>query len=172
MSRPAGFHHTEETKRRMREAHSREGVSWNDGFTKETHPSIRRQSASLMQHYQEYGHPCRGISWGKHSTKTRTLMSLLRRGQQNPNWKGGATEVIRGVRRSPGYWQWRKAVLARDSRTCQHCGTTKNIHAHHLFPCAQYAEVRYDPENGICLCIKCHCKSHQRKIVPQRRTAI
>ena len=63
-------------------------------------------------------------------------------------------------RNSDSYKQWRKAVYKRDCYVCQNCGTKKDLQAHHIKPWQRYPDLRYEVENGITLCRKCHLKAH------------
>lgn len=75
-------------------------------------------------------------------------------------------EMIRRKRYGRGgiiHYQWRKAVLMRDGRKCVHCGATNNLHAHHVIPWSELSDgdpLRYDAENGITLCKRCHLAVH------------
>ena len=56
---------------------------------------------------------------------------------------------------------WRKIILEKDNFTCQMCGATDNrLNAHHVIPKAackgDLNKLRCDPNNGICLCVRCH----------------
>jgi len=56
---------------------------------------------------------------------------------------------------------WVKSVYTRDNYTCQHCGKTHcQVHAHHIKPAKDFEDLRYDLDNGICLCAECHKKEH------------
>lgn len=94
----------------------------------------------------------------------RVFKSVERKGRRsqqannNPNWKGGLTELVKGIRRSPEYYQWRKAVLTRDNHTCQDCGTTDNVEAHHLRAVIDYPDGIFEADNGLTVCNKCHDK--------------
>lgn len=68
--------------------------------------------------------------------------------------------VSKHDRNSDRYRQWRKAVFVRDKFQCQHCGTTKNLQAHHIKSWMRSEELRYDVTNGITLCRKCHLNAH------------
>jgi len=104
--------------------------------------------------------------WAKHSRKkrhplsngTKQKLSLIRRGSGNGRWKGGITAKIRGIRRSPEYYQWRKAVLARYDSTCQQCGSLEHPQAHHKLCVVDYPDKAVDIDNGTVLCEDCHKK--------------
>jgi hypothetical protein len=173
MSRPVGFKHTEETKRKMREHHAR----WNKGATKDTNPSVRKQSETLTKHWHNHPHPNIGKSGRKLSNETKRKMSMARRGNKNANWRGGLTEVVKGIRRSPEFYQWRKEVLGRDNHICRDCGLKENVNAHHLKSLIDYPELVFEVSNGLTLCEDCH-KRHtawqrlngRRKTKSKRRT--
>lgn len=105
------------------------------------------------------------------------------RGDMHPNWKGGLTPVVMGVRNSFMYRQWRSDVFTRDDFTCQICqarnGNGKKIyleadHYPNLFSEifhnnkiqsleeAYCCEELWDINNGRTLCLGCHQK-HGRK---------
>lgn len=111
----------------------------------------------LSETWKQRGHP-RGMLNQKHSAETKFLMSLSRRGKSNANWKGGLTTIIKGIRRSPEYYQWRKAVLERDNHICRDCQTRENLDAHHIQSIVEYPEGIFDVDNGLTLCKDCHDK--------------
>lgn len=84
--------------------------------------------------------------------------------EKNPNWKGGVSDKNNLIRTSKKYKNWRKKIFKRDDWTCQKCGSRsgKNkaviLHAHHIKPFALYPDLRFNLENGITLCKKCHNK--------------
>ena len=85
------------------------------------------------------------------------MYNSKRFGALNPNWKGGITTEKETAMRSEKYKAWRKSVFERDLYTCQCCGKmTHDIEAHHLDNFAEYPAKRYDIDNGITLCKKCH----------------
>lgn len=95
----------------------------------------------------------------KHSEATKEKMSKARQGENNGNWKNGVTTKIRGIRRSPQYYQWRKKVFERDGYTCQQCGSTQRLNGHHIKPILDYPELIFDTTNGITLCEQCHIQT-------------
>lgn len=88
-------------------------------------------------------------------------------GENSPVWKGGA-EYSRAERATHDYVSWRKSVFAKDQYTCQKCGAKNGmgekivLHAHHILNWADNIECRYDTQNGITLCDKCHIVFHQQ----------
>lgn len=54
----------------------------------------------------------------------------------------------------PEYKKWRTAVRKRDNGICKwpNCNSKKKIHAHHIMRWSDYPSLRYDINNGICLC--------------------
>lgn len=142
---------------------------WNRGLTKEDNASLKRQSESLSKHWKEAGHP-KGLLGKHHSEETKRKMSLARQGSKNANWRGGLTELIKGIRRSPKFYQWRKAVLERDNHICQDCRVTENLDAHHIQSIMDYPEGVFEVDNGLTLCKDCH-KRHTwwQRIRPKKR---
>jgi hypothetical protein len=148
--RPAGFHHTKETKEKL----SLNNRHWNKGLTAQISPSVKQQSESLKNHWKQNQHP-KGMLGKNHSEETKKKMRSSRQGIQNANWKGGITRLLRGIRRSSEYYQWRKEVLNRDRR-CRNCGIDKKLNAHHIKAILEYPELIFDIRNGMTLCEDCH----------------
>ena len=56
---------------------------------------------------------------------------------------------------------WARAVISRDKATCQRCGATDiELHAHHIESFADHPELRWDLNNGLTLCHRCHWLEH------------
>jgi hypothetical protein len=147
MSRPKGFRHTEETKAKMRVHHV--------GMKGKRHTDDSK--SKLSETWKRIGHP-KGMADRHHTEETKLLMSLSRRGKGNANWKGGLTAIIKGIRRSPEYYQWRKAVLERDKYTCRDCQTKEGLDAHHVQSILDYPEGIFNVDNGLTICKSCHNK--------------
>jgi len=62
-------------------------------------------------------------------------------------------------RRTREYRVWRAIVIRRD-KVCQICGSNQGRNAHHLNSASYFPDERFDPENGVCLCSKCHMNFH------------
>ena len=58
---------------------------------------------------------------------------------------------------SRAYRRWRYLVFKRDRFKCQMPDCTgKPIEAHHIVRWADSPKLRYDVNNGITLCVRCH----------------
>ena len=59
---------------------------------------------------------------------------------------------------NPEYKKWRATVRRRDGYICQmpSCSSKKALKVHHILTWAKYPSMRYDPNNGITLCRRCH----------------
>ena len=84
--------------------------------------------------------------------------SIHRIGENNSNWKGGITPQLLSDRSSKKYNEWRDKVYMKDWYTCQCCGSSNGIekNAHHINNFSEHEDIKYDVDNGICLCSNCH----------------
>lgn len=62
-------------------------------------------------------------------------------------------------RNSREYRIWRAIVIRRD-KVCVICSNREGRHAHHIESAAYNVDLRFDPENGACLCSRCHIEYH------------
>jgi|GEM_PF-1143934 len=60
------------------------------------------------------------------------------------------------------YYAWTEAVIARDGLRCARCGETdvSLLQTHHIQDWKDFPDLRYDPDNGIVLCLDCHASKH------------
>lgn len=77
------------------------------------------------------------------------------------NWQGGKS-LQNDRRDSVEYKNWRLKVYERDNYKCVQCGSKEKLNAHHIKSWKNYPNLRYDINNGITLCEKCHIKYHQQ----------
>jgi hypothetical protein len=93
-----------------------------------------------------------------------------RKGELNPNWKGGVTPERQAFYASG---EWKKVcslVWKRDKATCQRCGLYRTdqpdmpFHIHHIRSFA-FADLRAIPSNLVLLCEVCHQFVHSRENV-------
>lgn len=68
-------------------------------------------------------------------------------------------------RKTKQYKEWRLWVFRRDAYTCIHCGKVGgSLEAHHIYPFKKYKSLRYEINNGITLCRKCHLAEHSKAV--------
>lgn len=100
--------------------------------------------------------------------ETRKKMSEAMMGENNPLWKDGKSLARKAERRILmgrfDYKFWRTSVFARDKYTCQRCDIKKHkrLEAHHIKEWIDYPDLRYDIDNGLTLCKKCHILIHKK----------
>lgn len=99
----------------------------------------------------------------KEKIKERSIkFSAKYQGLNIDDWTGFITPQRIRIRQSSEYKQWRSAVFKRDNYICQCCGARNGnghkviLHAHHLECFSDNPELRFDINNGITLCFKCH----------------
>lgn len=54
-------------------------------------------------------------------------------------------------------------VFEECNKSCVFCGTTQNLHYHHIYYRSERKDLIDDPSNGIMLCEKCHRLVHSNK---------
>lgn len=88
------------------------------------------------------------------------MYNSQRLGDKNPNWKGGITNWRKNIYNSKEYKTWSNSVREFWDFTCQMCEKRGkgDIHANHIKTFRDYPELRFDLQNGIALCKKCHTK--------------
>jgi hypothetical protein len=95
------------------------------------------------------------------------IYSSEHKGSLSPVWKGGVKHH-RIERSTYEYREWRKGVFGRDLYTCQCCGYKSGLgvkevlelNAHHIKNWKDNEDLRYNINNGITLCEKCHKDFH------------
>jgi hypothetical protein len=141
--RPKGFHHTLETKNKMKGK-----IPWNKGkkFSIQSRDKMRIAKLKSPVKYWE----------GKRN--------FIISGENHPNWKGGISKINKPERQfimnTLEYKLWRRKVFERDSFTCKNCGEKEkvsgNLQADHIIPWSIDETKRFNIENGQTLCINCH----------------
>lgn len=58
---------------------------------------------------------------------------------------------------------WREAVMARSDGRCEVCGNFAYC-GHHIFTRGSSLATRWDMDNGIALCIRCHYAVHSSNL--------
>lgn len=60
------------------------------------------------------------------------------------------------------YQEWRREVLISREFACEQCGTNKNLQIHHIESWALDDARRFDVDNAMVLCKKCHAEKHPK----------
>ena len=155
MGRLKGYKLTEEAKLKI----SKAMMEWHKthkhprGMLGKHHSQKTRNKMSL--NWEQLGHP-RGMLGKLHSEEVKREMAFTRQGGEHWNWQGGLKELVQGIRSSPQYYQWKKAVLERDNHTCRDCGTTEKLDTHHIQSILNYPQGVFEVNNGLTLCGDCH----------------
>jgi len=90
----------------------------------------------------------------------KDALSENKKGENNYFWKGGINGENDTLRHRREYKEWRTSVYERDDYTCQCCGIRGGkLNAHHINQFSDHPELRYNANNGITLCVKCHDSS-------------
>lgn len=132
-----GYKHSEETKLKMR------GRKMSDESKKKL--SLVKKGKPSSQ---------KGI---KYSEERIARHSEARKGESNPNWRGGVSSENHSIRNSKEYRLWRIAVFERDDYTCIGClRRGGQLNADHIKPFSLYPELRFAIDNGRTLCVPCH----------------
>jgi len=92
----------------------------------------------------------------KHSMETIKRLSDMKKGSNNPAWKGGITPGYLLERRSLRNRLWRESVFGRDNYICQISGEKGNLNANHIKRFVDHLNLRYEINNGITLSKNCH----------------
>ena len=84
-------------------------------------------------------------------------------GQKHYNYNPNLTNKEREDKRDTSQnYKWRLSVYKRDNFKCKKCGVHNNeLRAHHIKNYATNKNIRYDLDNGVTLCDKCHKQFHK-----------
>ncbi len=85
-----------------------------------------------------------------------------RTGSSNPNWRGGGSPERQRLYATSEGREFMRSVRRRDEFRCVECGSTRQLHVHHLRGWAEYPAGRLDPDNAVTLCRGCHIREHTK----------
>jgi hypothetical protein len=74
------------------------------------------------------------------------------------------SETDKHLRQSWEYKKWKAQVNLRDQFVCQDCRQKNSQIAHHLDDWNFHPEKRFEIDNGLTLCRKCHAKRHKKDL--------
>lgn len=175
-----GWHQTKKIKKALRERNKRLGIR-PPSFKGKHHTEDAKRKIGEKSKGNKY---TLGIHLGY---GTRLKMSKARRGENNPNWKGGIGSLNKSLRASLKYRLWREEVFKRDNFTCQKCGARSEkgkvvyLEPHHIksfslileendintLEKADKCKELWNIGNGITYCLECHIKvdKHRKRMV-------
>lgn len=147
-----GKNHSKETREKI----SKAKLGNKDGFKKGNTPWTKNRKLT-KEHKEKIAKSCRGIEFTEEHIKKIS-------GIHNGNWNGGITSKNHKIRYSKKSKSWRKFIFERDDYTCQICNKRGGeLHIHHIKSFKDYPELRFDLNNGITLCKKCHRELHKNR---------
>ncbi len=95
--------------------------------------------------------------------KRRQNISIVCRNEEVKKFDGFKSPENSRIRQSEEGRKWSKEILAKANFTCFICNAVgESLHAHHVKPFSVYKELRFDKDNGKCLCKKCHTEFHSK----------
>lgn len=103
-----------------------------------------------------------GMRGNKHGLGRKFLTSATaerwrteRRGEGNPNWKGGPK-----ARHRLRYREIKAKALERDRYRCVRCRSREQLVIHHVVPETERPDLLHDLKNLETLCRACHARHH------------
>ena len=72
-------------------------------------------------------------------------------------------KIGNGGRESLKGREWKRLVFEKDAYKCQKCFLSDNLNAHHIMNWNDYPELRFEVNNGLTLCLKCHRTLHGKE---------
>ena len=126
------------------------------------------RKCGAAQRVKRYGSPMKGR---KLSAEAKEKMAAAKRGNGGPahwNYRHGRSRYAKDRKWSPEHRAWREQVFARDDFTCHGCGQHGGyLEAHHVKSWAEHPDLRFELENGMTVCVPCHCEidPHRAKFV-------
>jgi len=160
-----------------------EGPHWDRAWLAEQYEGLGRSAADIaadigitpnavLYWLHKHGIPRRDVSearalkhWGAEGSDNPMWN---RRGEMNPNWRGGVTPERQAFYAGNEWAACCSAVWKRDLATCQRCGLVHSetpdmpMHIHHVVSFAD-RKLRADPDNLVLLCETCHRWIHSKK---------
>lgn len=105
-----------------------------------------------------------GVDRRQHPTRrTREKLRQANLGEKRYNWKGGITPSRVRLRNSLEMKLAREECFERDDYTCQSCGKRGGrLNAHHIWPFHRFPDLKFEVNNLVTLCKKCHDDFHKK----------
>lgn len=85
-------------------------------------------------------------------------------GPDHWNWQGGIHVYNERGRKQSKLRSWRTAIYRRDNFTCQVCTQVGGrLNAHHIEAWSKSKNRRFELDNGVTLCQRCHVNLHKQE---------
>lgn len=107
-------------------------------------------STSTLRQGEEPSCGCRQIEWAKSNSGPRHYLWNVEL----------SAEERRRKRNDPQSNHWRESVLGVFGPACVICQSTDRPQAHHIESWKHHKDRRFDTDNGVVLCRKCHDEFH------------
>jgi thymidylate synthase ThyX/5-methylcytosine-specific restriction endonuclease McrA len=102
-----------------------------------------------------------------HTPETRLRFAEQKKGEKNPQWRGGITRSAVTIRR--GVNELRPQIMERDLYRCRLCGSrSKQLEMHHIIPVWARPDLVLVPDNLASVCRTCHLKVNGREMESAR----
>jgi len=163
-----GKFHSEETKRKMSEAHKGRIISeeWRKQLSKankgkrHSEESIKRMSETLKGHgVSEEIRKKIGLSNSialrgrKLSEECKRKLSELNKGENHPQWNGGSSNFPYSFDFNE---KLKGKIKLRDGYVCKNCSSNKDLTIHHI----DYNKLNSNTNNLVTLCRSCNAKAN------------
>ena len=139
---------SEEHKRNLKNTFKKGQIPWNKG----THIY---NGGGFKEGHNPWNKGKKGVQ--KWSIKRIKEKSISMSGKNNHNYRHGKCKDSKIHYNDLRYKLWRESVYERDNYICQNCFNRGGyIEAHHIKGWTHFPELRYELDNGLTLCKKCH----------------
>ena len=98
-----------------------------------------------------------------HTPEMRKQLGEKKRGENNPQWRGGITKQANQIRK--GVSSLRQQILLRDEYRCRLCGQNSDkLTMHHILPVWARPDLVSEVHNIASVCRTCHYKLNGREL--------
>lgn len=108
----------------------------------------------------------------KQTEEYRKKASESKMGDKNPAYKPDLDRDSDTKRSIAGTTKWKRDIREKYNHKCDKCGSSEKLNTHHLYNWSEHPDKRFDIENGVLLCEKCHILFHhiygQRNNTPEQ----
>lgn len=97
----------------------------------------------------------------RENSQNQAKKNLSKSGIEHPRWRSDYNDDDREKYRGDDFKKWSRTVKEVNNFTCIRClSVGGKINSHHILSYSEYNNHRFNPHNGICLCLDCHKEFH------------